>query len=86
MDKAEIIIYQPDEQSAKLEVRIEDEPVWLTQIQLVELFKSTKQNISLHINNIFREGELYPDSTVKEYLTIQTNFRIHISFNNACRN
>ncbi len=71
MDKAEIIIYQPDEQSAKLEVRIEDETVWLTQIQLVELFKSTKQNISLHINNIFREGELHPDSTVKKYLTIQ---------------
>jgi hypothetical protein len=72
MDKAEIIIYQPDDQSTKLKVRIEDETVWLTQAQMVELFKSTKQNISLHINNIFREGELLPGSTVKEYLTIQT--------------
>jgi hypothetical protein len=72
MDKAEIIIYQPDDQSTKLKVRIEDETVWLTQTQMVELFQSTKQNISLHINNLFREGELLPVSTVKEYLTIQT--------------
>lgn len=86
MERAKIIIYQPDEQSSKLKIQIEDETVWLSQIQLVELFKSTKQNISLHINNIFREGELHPDSNVKECLTIQTNFRIHISFNNACRN
>jgi len=86
MDKAEIIIYQPDEQSSKLKIQIEDETVWLTQTQMVELFKSTKQNISLHINNIFREGELLPGSTVKEYLTIQTNFRILISFNNTCGN
>lgn len=68
----EIIIYQPDNQSVHLEVRIEDETVWLTQAQMVELFQATKQNISLHINNIYKEGELIPDSTVKEYLTVQT--------------
>ncbi len=72
MNKAEIIIYQPDDKSTMLEVRIEEETVWLTQVQMVELFQATKQNISLHINNIFKEGELYPDSTVKEYLTVQT--------------
>jgi hypothetical protein len=54
-----------------LDVRIEDESVWLTQAQMVELFDSTKQNISLHINNIFKEGELLQSSTVKEYLTVQ---------------
>ena len=70
-DKGEIIIYQPDDKSTQLEVRIEDETVWLSQGQLMELFNSTKQNISLHINNIFKEGELSTASTVKEYLTVQ---------------
>ena len=69
--KNEIIIYQDDEASTHIEVRIENETVWLTQAQMVELFKSTKQNISLHINNVFKEGELSFDSTVKEYLTVQ---------------
>jgi hypothetical protein len=71
MNQAEIIIYKADENSDfQLEVRVEDETVWLTQSQLVELFNATKQNISLHISNIFREGELEPGSTVKEYLTV----------------
>ena len=72
METGEIIIYQPDDSSTKLEVHIEEETVWLTQAQMVELFSSTRQNISLHINNIYKEGELSPDSTVKEYLTVQT--------------
>jgi hypothetical protein len=71
MDKAEIILYQPDEKSVQLEVRIDDETVWLSQSQMAELFDSTKQNISLHLNNIFKERELIPVSTVKEYLTVQ---------------
>ena len=66
----EIILYQPDS-SISLEVRVEDETVWLTQAQMTELFQSSKQNISLHINNIFREGELIEDSTVKYSLTVQ---------------
>jgi hypothetical protein len=72
MDRAEIIVYQTADQSSLFEVRVEDETVWLTQAQMVELFSSSKQNISLHINNIYQEGELPPDSTVKEYLTVQT--------------
>lgn len=71
MDTAEIILYQPDAESIKIEVRIDDETVWLSQSQMVELFDSTKQNISLHINNIYKERELSPVSTVKEYLTVQ---------------
>ena len=67
----EIIIYQIENQSSKLEVKLEDETVWLTQAQMVELLDSTKQNISLHINNIFKEEELDYNSTVKEYLTVQ---------------
>ena len=67
----EIIVYQTGDQSTRLEVRVEEETVWLTQTQMVELFSSSKQNISLHINNIYREGELDYSSTVKEYLTVQ---------------
>ena len=70
--KNEIIIYRPNEQADfHLEVRVEDETVWLTQAQMLELFDSTKQNISLHINNVFKEKELDSRSTVKEYLTVQ---------------
>lgn len=66
----EIILYQPDE-NVELEVRLEEETVWLTQQQMTLLFETTKQNVSLHINNIFKEEELSPISTVKEYLTVQ---------------
>lgn len=53
-------------------LRVEEESVWLNQAQMVELFQSTKQNVSLHINNVFKEKELDPNSSVKEYLTVQT--------------
>ena len=64
----EIILYQPDD-AVKLEVRLSEETVWLTQQQMTVLFETTKQNISLHINNIFREKELDKNSVVKDYLT-----------------
>ena len=67
----EIVLYKPNEQF-QLEVQVADETVWLSQQQMVILFDSTKQNISLHINNIFKEGELNKEATVKEYLTVQT--------------
>lgn len=72
MEKGEIILYQPNE-TIKLEVRIEEESVWLTQAQMTELFQTTKQNISLHINNIFKEGELNQLSVVKDSLTTATD-------------
>ena len=56
--KSEIIIYQTESGQTKIDVRMENESVWLSQTQMVELFGTTKQNISLHINNIFKEGEL----------------------------
>lgn len=62
------MLYQPDE-TLKLDVQVGDDTVWLSQSQMVELFQTTKQNISLHINNIFKEGELNAISVVKEYLT-----------------
>lgn len=69
MNTNEIILYQSDALSSHIEVRIEDETVWLTQMLMVDLFKATKQNISLHINNIFKEGELQEHSVVKYSLT-----------------
>ena len=68
--KGEIVMYQPDE-TIRLEVRVESETVWLTQQQMAELFKATKQNVSLHIKNIYDEGELDEISTVKDYLTVR---------------
>lgn len=65
----EIIIYTTDDGQVDIEVRLEDENVWLTQNSMAELFNTTKQNISLHIKNIFDEKELNKNSVVKENLT-----------------
>lgn len=67
-ESREIILYQPDNE-VKLEVRLEEETVWLTQMQMAELFQTSKQNVSLHTNNIFKENELDRNSVVKESLT-----------------
>lgn len=67
MEQGEIILYQPDE-TIKLEVRMEDETVWLTQAQMAELFQTTRNNITLHIRNIFKENELVENSVCKESL------------------
>lgn len=77
----EIIIYQTQDGQTKIDVRIENETVWLTQNQMAELFQTTKQNISLHIKNIFEEGELTEDSTVKDYLTVQSEGSRKVSRN-----
>ncbi|HQB22559.1 MAG TPA: RhuM family protein [Bacteroidales bacterium] len=67
----EILLYQSNELTERIEVRLENETVWLSQQQMATLFQQTKQNISLHINNCFREKELDKNSTVKKYLTVQ---------------
>jgi len=67
--RGEIVIYESAEGGARVEVRLEDDTVWLTQAQMVELFQTSKQNISLHIGNVFKESELREISVVKEYLT-----------------
>ncbi len=68
----QFLMYTDEDGTLKLDVRFENESVWLTQQLMVELFQTTKQNISLHIQNIYEEGELLPEATVKEYLTVQT--------------
>ena len=71
-NRGEIILYRPDE-AVRLEVRLEDETVWLTQAQMAELFQTSKQNVSLHTNNIFKEKELSLNSVVKDSLTTATD-------------
>lgn len=68
----EILIYQTEGGQTKIEVRLEGETLWLSQAGLAELYQTTKQNISLHIKNIYEEDELKSPVTVKEYLTVQT--------------
>lgn len=70
-EKSSILIYQTEDGKTHIDVRLENETVWLTQSAMVELFQTTKQNISLHLKNIYEENELLPEATVKEYLTVQ---------------
>jgi len=65
----EIILFETEDREITLSVPVEQETVWLTQAQMTELFDTSKQNISLHINNCFKEGELIKDSVVKDFLT-----------------
>ena len=66
-ERGEIVLYQPND-NIRLEVRLQDETVWLTQQQMAELFGTSRNNITLHIGNIFKEGELQENSVRKESL------------------
>jgi hypothetical protein len=81
MNNSEILLYQTKDGQTKIDVRLEKESVWLSQAQMAELFQTTKQNISLHIKNIFDENELSENSTVKEYLTVQAEGKREIKRN-----
>lgn len=71
MEENKIVIYQTEDGQTQIDVRLDNDTVWLTQAQMVDLFQTTKQNVSLHVGNVFKEGELEQESTVKEYLTVQ---------------
>ena len=64
-----VVVYRTADNTLQLDVQLADETVWLTQQQMTVLFDTSKQNVSLHINNIFKEGELDKNSVVKDYLT-----------------
>jgi hypothetical protein len=68
---SEIILYQTEDGTTKIEVHLEDETVWLSQAQLGELFQKAKATISEHLKNIYEEGELVERSTVRKYRTVQ---------------
>jgi hypothetical protein len=77
MENGEIVIYQNNEGDIKLDVRLEDETVWLSQAQLALLFNKDKRTISEHINNIFKEGELDEKMVVRKFrFTTQPNMSI----------
>ncbi|MDZ4314252.1 MAG: virulence RhuM family protein [Azonexus sp.] len=73
--RAELVIYATDDGVAQFYLRAEGGTVWLSQLELAELFQTSKQNVSLHIKNILADGELLAEATVKEYLTVQTEGR-----------
>ena len=67
----DLILYTTEDGRSKIKLRAKDQTVWLTQLEMAELLDATKQNISLHLKNLFEEGELDPAATVKESLTVQ---------------
>jgi len=81
-----IIIYNTEDGKAKINLRLEDETVWLNQLQIAELFQTTKQNISKHIKAILEDGELSEDSTVNYQLTVQKEGNREIERNIAVYN
>ena len=70
--KGELIFYHAKDKTTKIEVRLENENVWLTQKKMAELFQTTPQNITIHLKNIFNEGELQEDATCKNFLQVQS--------------
>ena len=69
--QSQVLLYQAPDGRTRLEVRMQDETVWLTQAQMAELFHTTQQNVSLHIRNVYEEEELTPEATHKESLSVQ---------------
>ena len=72
---SDLVLYTSDNGRTRLDLRIHGQTVWLTQIEIAELFQTTKQNVSLHAKNILEDGELRPEATVKESLTVQIEGR-----------
>lgn len=80
-EQSEIIIYQTNDGKNKIDVKLEGETVWLTQVQLVELYQSSKSNVSEHIKHIYEEGELEKNSTVRNFRTVQKEGNREVSRN-----
>jgi hypothetical protein len=70
--KGELILYQTEDGRTRIECRFEGETMWLTQALMAELFQTTLQNINLHLQNLYEEGELDPEATIKSYLMVRT--------------
>ena len=68
----QFILYTSEDGQSQVQLRADRGTVWLTQLDIAELFNASKQNISLHLKNIYQDGELDPAATVKESLTVQT--------------
>lgn len=80
---AEILLSQTDDGTTRVEVRMTDETVWLNQAQMADLFLTTKQNVGQHIRNVFAEGELAPETIVKDLFTTAANGNLcHVGHHN----
>ena len=72
LPSSSLIFYQTEDGGTRVECRFEDETLWLTQIQIAELFQTSVQNISLHLRLLYQEGELVPKATIKSYLIVRS--------------
>ena len=77
--KGEILFYQREDGSAQIDVRLEEDTVWLTQAQLAILYQSSKANVSEHIKHIFEEGELIENSVVRKFRTTAPDGKNYIT-------
>lgn len=69
--KSELILYQTEDGKTRIEVRLQDETVWMSQLAMAELFQTTVPNINIHLNNVYGEGELTETATIKDYLIVR---------------
>ena len=69
--KGQFLVYQTDDGQVKIDVRLEGETAWLTQAHMAELFQTTIPNVSMHLRNVYAEGELRAAATVKEFLIVR---------------
>lgn len=80
MDKQKrIVIYTDESGSTKIDVKLEDETLWLTQAQMCELFQTSKSNVSEHIKHIFEEGELQENSVVRKFRTTAADGKSYLT-------
>jgi hypothetical protein len=78
-NKGQVLLYQTQDNLTRIDVLLDHDTVWLTQTQMADLFQTSKQNVSLHIKNVYKEGELVRESTVKEFLTVQKEGQREVS-------
>lgn len=79
LPQSEIVLYQTEDGRTRIQCRLENETLWLTQAQIAELFQTTSQNITLHLKAIFAEGELSEAATCKDYLQVRSEGNRQVS-------
>jgi hypothetical protein len=77
--KGQFLVYQTDDGQLKIDVRLEGETAWLTQSHMAELFQTTVPNVSMHLRNVYAEGELQATATVKEFLIVRQEGKRRVS-------
>ena len=77
----EMVVYVGDDGKPQIQARLQDENMWLTQVQLAQVFQTTRQNIGQHIKNIYEEKELNPSATIKKFFIVQTEGDREVSRN-----